>query len=126
MIIDKELLFSEKQAITKSEASANVIDLGAGGDAVGQELVVHCIASTGFAGATAVSVAIETADAPTGATWHKLATGPQKTEAADLAAGKELCGIRMPPGAKRYVRLYYTVAGSISAGAVTAYASKDL
>ena len=60
MIIDAELMFSNKQAVTATAASTNEIDLGAAGDAIGQELTIHVIVDTAFDKLTSLTVAVQT------------------------------------------------------------------
>ena len=124
MIIDKDLLFSNEQAITGTAASTNVIDLGEGGDAIGQELTIHAVVKTSFATLTSLTVKVQTS--ADNSNWADVVLGPA-IPVASLKAGKDIFCVRVPQGLKRYVRLYYTVAGSnASAGKITAFASKDL
>lgn len=122
MIIDRDNMFSNNKAITASGAS-DVIDLGAAGDALGQELTFHAIVGTTFAGLTSLAVKIQTSD--NNSTWTDSVSGPS-VPLADLTAGKDVFCVRVPQGLKRYVRLYYTVTGSASAGTLTSFMSKDL
>ena len=124
MIIDAKLLFSNKQAVTATAASTNVIDLGVAGDAVGQELTFHVIVDTAFATLTSLAVSLETS--VDNNTFTSVLSGPAIARAS-LTKGAEIFTVRVPKGLARYVRLYYTVAGSdATAGKVTAFASKDL
>ena len=124
MIIDKDFLFSEKQAVTASAASANAIDMGAAGDAVGQELTIHAVVTTAFATLTSLTIKVQTS--ANNSDWTDVVLSPA-IAAASLTAGKEVFAIRVPQGLNRYVRLHYTVTGSnATAGKITAFASKDL
>lgn len=124
MIIDKDFLFSEKQAVTASAASTNAIDMGAAGDAVGQELTIHAVVAVAFATLTSLTIKVQTS--ANNSDWSDVVLSPA-IAAASLTAGKEVFCIRVPQGLKRYVRLHYTVTGSnATAGKITAFASKDL
>jgi hypothetical protein len=122
MIMDKELVFSDNQRIT-STTSSTAIDLKAPGDAVGQELNIRVIVTEAFAGLSTLQINIQTADTTAGlATVLSTAAIPL----AQLTRGAELLCIRVPKGLRRYIRLTYTVGGTASAGAVTAFMSKEL
>lgn len=122
MIIDKDLMFSDDQEV-KASGNSTVLDLGAAGDAVGQELTIHGIVTTAFAGATSLTIAVQTSeDKSTYTTLVQSGAIP----VADLTRGAEVFCVRCPKGFKRYIRLAYTIAGTGTAGKVTAFASKDL
>lgn len=136
MIFDTQTRFSNAQAITASAASTNVIDLLAAGipyghtGAVTRDLGVNSDMSeadlliqvvTTFATATSVKVAVQTDDNSS----FSSATTILETEAipiASLVAGYVFNIDEFPfLTRERYVRLYYTVAGSdATAGAITA------
>lgn len=122
MIIDRENMFSNGKAVTASGAS-DAVDLSAGGDAIGQELTFHAIVGATFAGLTSLAVKIQTSD--DNATWTDSVSGPA-VPLAELVAGKDVFCVRVPQGLKRYVRLYYTVSGTGTAGTITSFMSKDL
>lgn len=123
MIIDKELMFSENQKVTTTANSTNAVDFKEPGDAVGQELTFHVIASEGFAGLTTLQVKIQTGD--TDSSFEDvLYTAP--IPVAKLTRGAEIFKVRVPSGLKRFVRLNYTTSGTASAGAITAFLSKEL
>ena len=124
MIIDKDNLFSNEQAVTASAASSNALDLGAAGDAIGQELTIHAVVTTSFATLTSLTIKVQTSANGTDYTDLLLSAA---IPVASLVAGKEVFTVRVPQGLKRYVRLHYTVTGSnATAGKITAFASKDL
>lgn len=131
MILSKEDLFSDKQAITVTVASTNVIDLGKTGTVRGSTapvkrdigqgnkvpLLVQVVKS--FAGLTKLGIALQASD-------NEAFTAPvtlcsQEFDVAELVAG---CRLAMPEAphakAKRYLRLYFTVTGTGTAGAITA------
>lgn len=121
MIIDKELLFSNNQEITKTVESA-VVDFGEAGDAIGQELTFHAVVTGAFTGLTSLAVSVQTSD--DGETFSDVIMTPA-IKLADLAVGKDIFCVRLPKGLKRFVGLKYTVVGTGS-GKLTAFASKDL
>ena len=124
MILDADLLFSNKQAVTTTATSTNEIDLGVAGDAIGQELTIHVVVDTAFATLTSLTVSLETST--DGSTWTTVLSGPAVPRAS-LTKGASIFCVRVPQGLSRYVRLKYTVGGSnATAGKVTAFASKDL
>lgn len=124
MILDADLLFSNKQAVTTTATSTNEIDLGVAGDAIGQELTIHVVVDTAFATLTSLTVSLETS--ANGSTWTTVLSGPAVPRAS-LTKGANIFCVRVPQGLSRYVRLKYTVGGSnATAGKVTAFASKDL
>lgn len=122
MIIDRDNMFTNAKAITASGAS-DAIDLGAEGDALGQELTFHAIVGTTFAGLTSLAVKIQTS--VDNSTWIDSVSGPA-VPVADLVAGKDIFCVRVPQGLKRYVRLYFTASGTATAGTLTSFMSKDL
>lgn len=124
MILDADLVFSNKQAVTATAASTNEIDLGVAGDAIGQELTIHAVVDTAFATLTSLTVSLETS--ADGSAWTTVLSGPAIARAS-LTKGARIFCVRVPQGLSRYVRLKYTVGGSnATAGKVTAFASKDL
>lgn len=123
MILDADLLFSKEQAVTSSAAST-ALDLQAPGDAVGQELTIHTLVTTSFAGLTSLQVKLQTSK--DNSAWEDVLMTPAITLASGkLKAGSDIFKVRVPGGLDRYVRLYYTVSGTASAGKVTAFMSKE-
>lgn len=123
MILDADLQFSKEQAVTSSAAST-ALDLQAPGDAVGQELTIHTLVTTSFAGLTSLQVKLQTSK--DNSAWEDVLMTPAITLASGkLKAGSDIFKVRVPGGLDRYVRLYYTVSGTASAGKVTAFMSKE-
>lgn len=132
MIIDASLLLSDQQAITASAASTNAIDLGATGTPYGansalvrdigrgEEVEISVAVVASFNNLTSLTVAVQTS--PDGSTWTTRYQG-EAVALASLVAGyqfKAPCCFDEGTDA-RYVRLYYTVAGTApSSGKVTA------
>lgn len=123
MFIDKENLFSDDQAVTTTAASTNIIDLGGsgGGDmGPGEGLDILCqVSEEDFAGGTSIAVVLQTdADVAFGSikTLYTTAAIPL----ASLVAGYKFPLGKVPEGAERYLRLTYTVVGTMTAGKITA------
>ena len=117
MILDEEALFSDAQAVTESAASTNVVKVN--GD-IGKGEPVEILAQVveDFAGLTSLTLAVQTCDTEDGDYEDLITTSA--VEAADLTAGYKFPIKFLPIGIKNYLRLYYTVSGTATAGAVTA------
>lgn len=122
MIMDKNLIFSEEQKITAT-ANSEVIDLKEPGDAVGQELTIRVVSAETFAGLTGLQIKVQTGE--NAETFEDVLMTPS-LKPEKLARGNEVFVVRVPKGLKRFVRLNYTVSGTATAGAVTAFMSKEL
>lgn len=128
MIIDKELEFSDAQAVTASAISENVVDTGALpvtkdiGEGAQLFLVIQVDTAATAAGAATVDFSVEsdsTADLATSASVH-TSTGP--IGKAVLVAGYQVI-IPLPPGDyEQYLGVRYTVAtGPLTAGNFSAF-----
>lgn len=134
MIMDRTLLFSDRQAVTASAASTNLVDLGATGTVYGAAapivrdigpgtdipLFVGVVQS--FNNLTSLSVAIQTDDNAGFSSATTIWTGPAYTLAQLAAGAKYLLPDRLPIGTnERYIRLFYTVVGTApTLGQITA------
>ena len=120
MLFDQNLVFSDAQALRATGASTHVVDLTAAGDAAAGRLVVIAHADTAFAGATQVVVALQTA---TKADFSDAATLTSVTLTGTQLADTErnLFAMGIPVGMKRYLRVYYTVTGTVTAGNITCF-----
>ena len=126
MIFDRLNLFSDDQAITATAASTNVVDTGAiGTDApivgnhfLGDDAKVEVIVTAAFNNLTNLAIAFQCdADEAFGSPTTLSTT---TVLLAGLVQGYKLT-IAIPVGCERYVRMYYTVAGSApSTGTITA------
>lgn len=133
MLLDKETQFSNRQAITASAPSTNHINLQPTGrrphsnTVVSRDLGMSDIpmlvqVTDAFSGGTSVQVSVQTDD---NAAFSSPKTVIQTAAipVADLKAGYQFTIDRFPIGAnEQYVRLYYTVAGTPTAGTITASA----
>ena len=137
MILDKELLFADKQAVTASAAAQNIIDLGplTGGTGVnlirdigaGEVLWIFLAAgplAIAPAGAS-VTISLDTSD--TEAMGSPIALGNVILAPAGIGAGA-LFVARLPPAPyHRYLRATFTVTGGpITQGAFTLGITKDV
>lgn len=124
MYLDKQNLFSEDQAVTVTAVSTNVIDLGANASeiqALFEKGMVEVLAqvTTAFADGTSLKVTLQTdSDEAFGtvATVYETAA----IAVASLVAGYKFRVGSLPVGIKRYLRLNYTVVGTMSAGKILA------
>lgn len=122
MIMDKELIFSENEAV-KSTSNSKEIDFKEGGDAVGQELTIRTVINKTFAGLTSLQIKVQTSS--DNETWEDVIMTPA-IPVAKLTAGREVMCIRTPKGLNRYARLAYVVSGTGTAGELTSFMSKEL
>lgn len=124
MYLDKYLLLSDAQAITGSSNSENTIDTLAAGSAVEANPILHLLVDTAFDGTAGSSVQFILQTSSDNSTWVNLDSITKSI--ADLTAGAVI-NMQLPPtGLLRYIRAYYTVTGTVSAGAVTAFLAKDV
>lgn len=121
-MIDKQALFSDAQAITVTAYSDYGIDLGARGAKVPlgaenpSEIMLQVI--TDFDGLGTIYVSLQTADNTSFTNAITIAT----TETLDLnqlRAGRYF-RLGQLPRCMQYIRLYYVVTGTKTAGAITA------
>lgn len=121
MILDKQNLFSDGQAITASAASENYIDFGSAREvAFGTPIEMLVNVDEAFETCTSVNFSIQTDDNTSFSSAKTLA------ETGAIPVGDLVVGYRpplkyIPKGNEGYMRMYYTVAGSdATAGKVTA------
>lgn len=132
MIFSQNLMYSDKQAITATAASTNVIDHGANGTVYGATAplgrdqgkgakvpVLIQITET-FVGATALEVQFQVDDNAAFSSPKTVASA-KKDGAGNLVAGAQFAIDTLPLGAdERYSRLNYVPTGTVTAGRVTA------
>ncbi len=132
-LFDEGGLFSENQAITVSAASTNSIDthaMGTVNGAVGalvfdlgaSEIEILCQVTTAFATLTSLKVSVQMDDNSSFSSATTISSSEAVVAASLVAGYKFRIPVTIPDGAtERYIRLYYTVAGSDgTAGAVFA------
>ena len=119
MLLDQSVMFSDRQVLTATAASSYTLDLAAAGNAVQGALYVVARLDGSLKGATKLTVALQTADTADFSNAQELVNVAFGAE--HLAGAGELFRLPFPLGAKRYVRAYYTVAGTPSAGKVSCF-----
>lgn len=122
MLIDSTLVLSEKQAVTASAASEHIIDQLAKGDAHNR-LVVIAKADEDFAGLTGLKISLQTAASSSFDSSKELFSA--SFDLADLKKGKTLVKTVLPLGADRYIRGYYTVTGTGTAGKISLFVTDE-
>lgn len=133
MIFSKNQTFSDAQAITATAASTNIIDTGAfgtplGGNALARDLgkgiPIPFLAqvTVDFATLTSLKFGLQCDSTKDFSSGSIKTVVEQTIVLADLTAGKQVAFQVLPNDiTERYVRMYYTVAGTnASAGKVTA------
>ncbi len=124
MYLDKELLFSHAQKITKSQASEKCLDLGVM-EGTGMPIFPTVQVVEGFAGLETLTVHIQSsnADKPleslAESDWQTILSS-KVLAAEDVAKPCSLAFGSLPPKAGKYLRVYYEVDEAASAGAITA------
>lgn len=119
MLLDQSVIFSDRQVLKATAASSYILDLAAAGNAVQGALYVVARLDESLKGATKLTVALQTADTADFSNAQELVSVAFGAE--HLAGAGELFRLPFPLGAKRYVRAYYTVAGTPSAGKVSCF-----
>lgn len=114
MILDKENMYSDGQAITVSGMSTNIIDQGRAADSY-KRMFWIVQSKTDFAGGTSVQAVLQVSDTEDFASPINLASSPVVLT-ADLKAGNPLIKVGVPIGMKRYSRTQYIVDGTMTAG----------
>lgn len=121
MLIDSTLVLSNKQAVTASAASEHIIDQTAAGEA--RHATVVALADEDFAGLSGLKISLQTAADSSFSSPKELAAA--SFVSADLKAGKALFKIPFPAGALRYIRGYYTVTGTGTAGKLSLFVTDE-
>ena len=121
MIIDKELEFSDGQAVTAAAASTNVVDLGQTADvAPGVPLKVRVQIDADLDPTTSMTFSLQTDTVENFASPTELLARTELTAALVAGATFELGTI--PSTVQQYLRLYYTPnGGNASTGSLSAF-----
>ena len=126
-ILDKSLQYSDKQAVTVTAVSTNVVDAGATKNAAigrdlgaGTPLYLFLNVSQTFTAGGAATLTATLQDSADNVTFADVASvGPLSL--AQLTAGKGF-NVGFPVPTRRYTRVNYTVAtGPMTAGIVSAH-----
>lgn len=111
MHVDKDLIFSENQAITATAASTNTIDTGDSRDiGPGEPLQIEAHVTEAFNTLTSLKIAVETDDNASFSSATELTSVSMTL--AQLTLNKTIGLGFLPHGCERYVRLKYTVTGT--------------
>ncbi|ROU17797.1 hypothetical protein EB837_02965 [Kluyvera ascorbata] len=131
MILDKLLMFSEKQAVTASAASTDVIDLGPIDGTrrdigVGYPLEFWATVDTTATAAGAATLNVQLQTSPDNSTWTTIYDS-SALALSSLTVGKRLLSTKVPSGVQRYLRVNYSVGtGPLTAGAFTSGINLDV
>lgn len=131
MILDKLLMFSEKQAVTASAASTDVIDLGPIDGTrrdigVGYPLEFWATVDTTATAAGAATLNVQLQTSPDNSTWTTIYDSGALA-LSSLTVGKRLFSTKVPSGVQRYLRVNYSVGtGPLTAGAFTSGINLDV
>lgn len=122
MIIDRQLLFSNGQAITAAatSASTDIYDTGAAGININtnRELQIYAAVTEAFAGGTNVTVnLIQSATENMASPTVLVSSGTIATAA--LTRGAVLLRLAVPRTSQRYIALQYVSTGTHTAGRIT-------
>lgn len=120
-LVDAILIFSDEQAITATAASTNVIDFGEANAnlGAGTPLIINFIITEAFATCDSLQISLQQGSTSTPAT--ELINLPAILTAS-LTKGAYIPEIMIPSQHLRYLRLYYTIAGSnATTGKIFAY-----
>jgi hypothetical protein len=133
MLFSAQEMFSNKQAVTATAVSTNVVDLGATGTTPGGSAPLKWDAGKGtviplwvganvaFVGLTSMAISVEVDDNEAFTSAKTVFTSPVYTLAQLVPATGNLLPNTIPIGTnERYVRLRYTVVGAATAGQMTA------
>lgn len=124
MILDKLLQLSEKQTITTTAYSTNVVDTGAADRAIGDVTSLTAIFSITTAVTGGTSVAFEVQDCATEGGTYVTRASSGAIAVAGLGLGTEI-QVKLPSNLARFVRANYTVVGSPSTGKASAHIVLD-
>ncbi len=119
MLLDQNAMMSDKQTVAATAASENILDLGAASNAVPGALFAVCRTDEAFSGVTQVKVSLQTDDTADFSAAQELMA--VTFALADLQSVKNLFAVVLPNGAKRFLRAYYTVSGSGTAGKLSCF-----
>lgn len=118
MIIDSLLELSIKQAVTTSAASTNVVDFGLKNPNLGNGSSPLYAVFTVHEAFTGGSMIIALQDSENNTSFTNIITSVTIT-AADLKAGAQYVML-LPVKHRRYIRAYYVITGSMTAGKINA------
>ena len=125
MIFTAKHQVNNSQAVTVSAASTDYLDLGFSTDlGTGKPVLAVTAVTETFAGSTAFTVSVEGSTDSSFTTPITLGS----VEAVDVTPNQGMVfsfPLASFPSSLRYLRFYYTVAGTITAGKVTSFLAQD-
>jgi hypothetical protein len=127
MILDKENMFSEAQAVTVTALSTKKVLSKAAGDAVKAPwLVISAAEAAAAAGAATVEFQLITSDNDDMSSPKVLfSSGP--IAKADITLGARLVKVRVPAGCKKNLAVNYVVStGPLTTGKFNAFLTYDV
>lgn len=110
MILDEQELFSNKQAVTASCASTNVVNMGKREISFGTPVEVYIQVTEAFNNLTSLTIKVQTAADE--AFTSPVSLAEETILQANLTAGAVSAIKFLPKGNLGYIRLYYTVTGT--------------
>lgn len=116
MLLDSALLFSDNQAVTVTALGTNALDMGAAGMGQGNPLTLFANVGTAFVGGTSIVVSLQECDTVGGTYTDVIASKAILT--ADLTAGKAINLGIVPVGTEQFLKMKYTVSGTMTAGTI--------
>ena len=119
-LIDYNNMLSNAQAVTTTAASTYYIDGRAAGEALDNNLYLIVEVGTAFVGGTSLEITLQTAT-DSSFTSPVALYDSTAIALASLTANTVLVKIPIPIGLLRYLRVYYTVVGTMTAGTVSAF-----
>lgn len=122
MILDKQSMFSDRQAVKSSCASDQTIDLKVSGLNMGFGTKVPLLVQVNeeFTGVQSVKITLQTSDSADFSDHSTLAE-VSLTEQGLKVGGRPATLNTLPSGRyKRYLRLFYELSGTAASGKITA------
>lgn len=123
-LLDKELEFSDAQAVTSTAASTNVIDMTVAAPNIGrgaEPIYVQVQTNEAATASGSATVTFALQDSADNSSFADIFTTAAIGKAM-LVAGYIVFTIQLPPTHRRYLRINYTVAtGPLTAGKFDAY-----
>lgn len=130
-ILEKNLIFSDKQFINGTEDSESTVDIAIGEDYLGNDLVpessyggkmrLRARVTTTFSGGTSVALKLQESANDSG--WADTDIVGPAISVGTLKEGYDILDIPLPAGLKRYLKGVYTAVGNPNAGRVSMWIS---
>lgn len=116
MLLDKALFFSDKQIVTATAASDETpLDMKASDMGNGNPLTIAvAVGDTDFSGGISIAFALQESDTEGGSYTNVISSPAVVT--ASLTAGTVIEMGTVPAGTKQFLRMNYTVSGTMSGG----------